>query len=54
MEQGPTEALGRSESNGTQVDMFRSYLDPSRSGEIKKIEDVPFLQITFKLRKIVE
>ena len=30
------ESLGRSEVNGTQVDLLRSYLDPSRSGQSKK------------------
>ena len=29
-----------SESNGTRVDIFRSYLDPSRSGQSKKDSDL--------------
>ena len=53
----PNESLGSSESNGTQVDLFRSYLDPSRSGQRKKDSDFriySFSQITFELRKIAE
>ena len=38
------ESLKCSKSNGTRVDLFRSYLDPSRLGQSKKdaFEDVPF------------
>ena len=53
--QRPNESLGCSESNGTRVDLFRSYLDPSRSGQRKKDSDLRiycFSQITFELRKI--
>ena len=54
----PNESLECSESNGgARVDPFRSYLDPSRSGESKKDSDLRiyvFSQITFELRKIAE
>ena len=36
VEQRPNEFLGCSESNGTRVDLFRSCIDPSRSGQRKK------------------
>ena len=55
--QRPNESLGCSGSNGTRVDLFRSYLDPSRSGQRKKDSDLRiycFSQITFELRKIAE
>ena len=35
--QRPNESLGCCESNDTRVDLFRSYLDPSRSGQRKKM-----------------
>ena len=48
------ESLGRSESNGIQVDLFRSYIDPSRSSQIKNsnFEMYRFWRITFELRKV--
>ena len=55
--QSPNESLGCCESNDTRVDLFRSYLDPSRSGQRKKDSDFriySFSQITFELRKIAE
>ena len=51
------ESLGCSESNGTRFDLFRAYLDPSRSGQRKKDSDLRiyrFSQITFELRKIAD
>ena len=36
MGQNTNECLGCSESNGTRVNLLRSYLDPSRSGQSKK------------------
>ena len=55
--QRPNESLRWSESNSTRVDLFRSYLDPSRSGERKNDGDLrinSFSQINFKLRKTAE
>ena len=57
MGQKLNEFLGRSESNGTQVDLFGSYLDLSRSGQSKKdsnFEMYRFSRITFELRKIAD
>ena len=39
MGQKPNESLECFESNGTRVDLFRSYFDPSRSGQRKKDSD---------------
>ena len=35
--QKPADSLGCFESNGTQFDLFRSYLDLPRSGQTKKV-----------------
>ena len=54
---GLNESLGRFEFNGTRVDLFRSYLDHSRSGLSKKdsnFEMYRLSQITFELRKIAD
>ena len=52
--QRPNESLGCCESNDTRVDLFRSYLDPSRSGQRKKrwrFEDLRFFANNFPTKK---
>ena len=49
------ESLGCFEINGTRVDVLRSYIDPSRSGQRKKYSNFDiygFSPIFFELRKI--